>query len=205
MSASPYRDTATHSCPSCAALLVPRRFGAAHLLLCTVCDGVFVPRATMANLCHQHDPHTEAALLAAFARGPAPTLGRAPVRYRKCPICVVTMTRTQFAKGANVIIDLCLCGVWLDAHELDAVLAFVHTGGMHRAAERIARENAAEARAQGPAGAKFVQRVQIGGGFGDTVRITRAAVPRRAPAIWSVFEMMFIALHKQATRRGSGR
>ncbi len=59
------------------------------------------------------------------------------VRYVRCPRCAETMNRQAFGRISGVVVDVCRKdGVWFDAGELVAVLAFVERGGLTRARER---------------------------------------------------------------------
>jgi Zn-finger nucleic acid-binding protein len=60
----------------------------------------------------------------------------AAVVYRSCPSCKKTMARKNFGGCSGVIVDECTCGMFFDAGELEAVLAFVRSGGMQLARRR---------------------------------------------------------------------
>ncbi|HPH69909.1 MAG TPA: hypothetical protein PLF40_29365 [Kofleriaceae bacterium] len=109
-----------------------------------------------------------AATLQRWGARPKP---RANPGYAKCPQCATLMNRTQFARGAKIIIDLCLLhGVWFDQGELTAMIEFVRNGGLVAAKQRIqASENRVRASARGA--------ISIAGDSGTA-------------EVWSLFEAM---------------
>jgi Zn-finger nucleic acid-binding protein len=68
--------------------------------------------------------------------------------YRRCPRCGKHMNRRNFSRHSGVILDVCKeHGTWLDAQELEAVLAFIRQGGENAGRER-ARDEARHAERQ---------------------------------------------------------
>jgi Zn-finger nucleic acid-binding protein len=109
-----------------------------------------------------------AATLQRWGTRPKP---RANPGYAKCPQCATLMNRTQFARGAKIIIDLCLLhGVWFDQGELTAMIEFVRKGGLVAAKQRIqASENRVKASTRGA--------ISLGGDSDSA-------------EVWSLFEAM---------------
>ena len=67
--------------------------------------------------------------------------------YRPCPVCRKLMVRRAFAGSSGVVLDVCgTDGLWFDATELDATLAWIRGGGLSRAEERLAEERREVAR-----------------------------------------------------------
>lgn len=171
-----------------------RSVASVTLAVCGQCDGVFVPRTVLVQLIKERDPATAKAFVAAFGAVSPLEVGQRPVTYVHCPVCNVIMNRTQFSKGANVIVDICggNCGVWFDVGEFARVGSFVMDGGLDRAAERIATERARDATAQGGAGPNVVRQVVLHGSrFASTAHaVCTPLAPRNTAAIWSVFETL---------------
>ena len=171
-----------------------RSVASAALAECGQCGGLFVPHAVLVQLIKARDAATAEAFIAAFGDVPPLEVGQRPVTYVHCPACNVIMNRTQFAKGAKVIVDICggNCGVWFDVGEFARVINFVMDGGLDRAAERIATERARDAAAQGSAGPKIVRQVVLHGSrFASPAHtMSTPLAPRNTAAIWSVFETL---------------
>ena len=171
-----------------------RSVASAALEECGACGGLFVPRTVLLELIKDRDPATADAFVATFGNVPPLEVGQRPVTYVHCPVCNGIMNRTQFAKGAKVIVDICggNCGVWFDVGEFARVISFVMDGGLDRAAERIASERAKDEAAQGSTGPKVVRQVvRHGSRFGGAVKtISTPLAPRNTAAIWSVFETL---------------
>lgn len=67
------------------------------------------------------------------------------MRYLACPVCTARMNRVNFARSANVIVDVCKeHGIWFDAGEVHAVIDFVERGGLERARRREQQDRAQE-------------------------------------------------------------
>lgn len=169
---------------------MPARWVAsAQLHECGKCRGLFVPRAVLVDLIKDRDDASAEAFVDAFGDEPPLAVGARPVTYVHCPACNVMMNRSQFAKGAKVIVDICNCGVWFDAGEFTQVIRFVMDGGIDRAAERIATERARDDAAQhhGPQ----IERHVVTNRFSKSSTVQRTPMlPRNTAAIWSVFETL---------------
>ena len=140
-SGGPYRDAQRGAaCPRCQGSLHESEVQGAQVLDCTTCGGVFVAKSLIDAL----DRPEGRDLRIAFprrARVPEPT----EVRYLPCPGCGTRMNRTSFARGANVVVDVCKeDGIWFDAGEVHAVLDFVEGGGLERAKRRALQDRSAE-------------------------------------------------------------
>lgn len=111
---------------------------------CRRCGGVWVDRDTL-------DVMLESAAELGVGHGQAMGVQRreltmqSKVVYRPCSSCGHTMMRRNFARISGVIVDECrMHGTFFDAGELEAVLAFVRSGGLllarRRENEELARE-----------------------------------------------------------------
>jgi len=127
-------------CPRCDHRLHESTVHDALVLDCGTCGGVFVSK----RIIEQLDTPEGRYLRVAFPvrpRMPEPPV----VRYLVCPLCSGRMNRSNFARGANVIVDLCKeDGIWFDAGEVHAVIDFVEDGGLERAKRRALQDRAAE-------------------------------------------------------------
>jgi Zn-finger nucleic acid-binding protein len=120
-------------CPGCGGGLHAVEVGSTSLLECPACDGVWIDAEVFERLCADRD--SQAAVLHR-------TAARAPVRvervrYRPCVRCGKMMNRVNFGRVSGTVVDVCRGhGTYLDAGELQAIVAFIHAGGMERARER---------------------------------------------------------------------
>jgi Zn-finger nucleic acid-binding protein len=190
---SPYRDNSIDvgNCPRCTDSMLWRRIGNAEIAECPRCNGLFVKQETMRQLILEKSHAVAELFVEAFGAYDKPqiTWAQRPT-YLKCPGCNVLMTRTQFAKGAKVIVDICpACGVWFDAGEFPLVVAFVMDGGLERSAARIATETAKNAKAQSLSGAQLTT-VNVSR-FTHSVSVDRKPLaPQQTAAVWSMFELL---------------
>jgi Zn-finger nucleic acid-binding protein len=163
----PYRGAALASatCPRCGASLCDQSLGDVDALGCAACGGIFVPREAVAQLLDESDAGRAVRL--AFPRTGA-SVREAAIRYLACPTCKARMNRQNFGRISGVIVDACKeHGVWFDAGELGAIVAWVEGGGLGKmrarqsanleAAAREARVAARQRRAQLPTD-RFVYR-----------------------------------------------
>lgn len=110
------------------------------MLDCLACGGVFVAKAVIEQL----DKPEGRDLRVTFPTRPR-AVEPAIVRYLACPLCSNRMNRTSFARGANVVVDVCKeDGIWFDAGEVHAVIDFVESGGLERARRRAAEDRVME-------------------------------------------------------------
>lgn len=130
----------SESCPRCQIPMSLCDVPGASFVECTSCGGVWLDEALFEEAVQ--DRERESAIASFFAepgeqgarsediRGPT----MAEVRYLKCPVCAKIMNRRNFARASGIIVDRCADhGYWLDAHEMEAILAFVASGGLEKA------------------------------------------------------------------------
>lgn len=141
-------------CPRCEATLVPRLVADLTLDDCAACGGVYLDAAAVERLIADRQQARAEAVLGVYRGSPrvADHTARGDRLYVKCPDCRTTMNRKQFARTAGVVVDVCRGhGTWFDSGELAAVVEFVGSGGLERAAkadladerERLRRDRAA--------------------------------------------------------------
>ncbi|GDX78966.1 hypothetical protein LBMAG42_07770 [Deltaproteobacteria bacterium] len=116
--------------PSCPRCRLPLR-AEAGVDLCDQCGGVWFDRGEL-----------EAAIEAAPPQGAVPAARPEPaVRYLPCPRCTTLMNRKAYERISGVTLDHCNAhGVWLDAGELDRILAFEAGDGRERLAIKLTDE-----------------------------------------------------------------
>jgi Zn-finger nucleic acid-binding protein/ribosomal protein L40E len=120
-------------CPRCEAGLFGRRISDLPVHECAGCHGVWIRAAHFGQLLRRV---VEERVEAGTAR--APELDRAAgalnVKYLFCPDCREPMHRKIFERVSGVLVDQCpKDGVWLDAHELEAIAHFLAQGGLAKA------------------------------------------------------------------------
>jgi len=121
-------------CPHCETNLKYLQLGKVELAECPKCDGLWLENSQFETVCA--DTEQQAVLLGSAVPVPE-TVPPTPVKYIKCPVCRVIMHRQNFSGASGVIIDICRPhGTWLDAVELQRIIAFIRGGGMERARER---------------------------------------------------------------------
>lgn len=121
------------SCPRCAGALVLRRYADLRVNECDACGGMMLDVEMMSKIVETRDKST-ALRLALPERA---TARETEVHYLTCPFCAKSMNRKAFGKISGVVVDVCKQdGVWFDAGELAAVLAFVARGGLEEARKR---------------------------------------------------------------------
>lgn len=114
-------------CPCCDLNLDWDQAGEVKLLRCPQCDGFWVARDTMARIedkarAEAKSPPVSDVLKESLALDARP--------YLKCPACGELMRRRRYGKRSAVIIDVCAAhGTWLDADELQRLVAFIKDGG----------------------------------------------------------------------------
>jgi Zn-finger nucleic acid-binding protein len=135
----PYRALPEASeCPRCRGRLGEATFSDATVLDCADCRGLFLPRRVI-DVFLRDERNAVRLAFPQRERVPEPS----PVRYLNCPLCGKTMNRENFGTMSGVVVDVCLDdGIWFDAGEVNAVIEFVAEGGLARARERKAAQNA---------------------------------------------------------------
>lgn len=143
-----------YSCPSCAperrlsSRRIPDATTALAMLECGSCAGIWLGHPTFDAL--QERARREVVPEPLAPAGRVET-GRAKapqrVAYRPCPICRKLMVRRAFAGSSGIVLDVCGShGLWFDAAELEATLAWIRGGGLSRVEVRLAEERKEVAR-----------------------------------------------------------
>ncbi len=120
-------------CPRCGEALAARHYADLDVDECDGCGGLFLEEPMLERLVRSRDQ-------AAPLHLALPKRERRPetkVQYLKCPVCDTLMNRQIFGRISGVIVDTCKPhGVWFDAGELSAIIAFIERGGLAQARER---------------------------------------------------------------------
>lgn len=134
---APAAERPPRTCPRCPdQTLAARAVGDLSLDDCPRCAGVFIDAKAIEQLLAARAEARAEAVLGAYQGVPRASdmTARGGKLYIKCPICGTVMNRTQFARGAGVVLDVCRGhGTWFDAGELPVVVEFVRNGGLARA------------------------------------------------------------------------
>lgn len=128
------QDDSDARCPACRNNLHHVVIGAASLLECSRCDGVWVDAAEFERICA--DRESRAAVLHRWTTPPGGATER-HVRYRPCVRCGKMMNRVNFGRLSGTVVDVCRGhGTFLDPGELHAIASFIEGGGLDRMRER---------------------------------------------------------------------
>ncbi len=123
-------------CPRCRVPLGAVKVGAASLLECAKCEGLWVDTATFQQICNDRDQ--QAAVLGMPGSQPVPESDHPEaVHYIPCPVCKTLMNRVNFAHCSHVIVNVCVKhGTWFDKDELRKIVEFIRGGGLEQARQR---------------------------------------------------------------------
>ena len=126
-------EPANARCPACRGDMQSVVVGAVTMLECASCDGLWVDAEAFERICA--DREAQAAVL--HKRDARPPAFEKRVSYRPCVRCGTMMNRVNFARLSGTILDVCTGhGTFLDRGELQAIVGFIHAGGLERARQR---------------------------------------------------------------------
>lgn len=136
----PVPKPSTYACPRCAIELDAVPTGRGDFVLdCSRCGGQFVEHATLRALCEDRVQLS----LGNTKRWTIPPQRAEEVHYLPCPICRTLMNRKNFGERSGVLVSACReHGIWVESGGLARILAFVETGGLQAAIDRLAEEKA---------------------------------------------------------------
>jgi Zn-finger nucleic acid-binding protein len=125
------------ACPRCRTELRSRSIASIPVAECSGCGGMWLSIAVFVRACEQAEAERTAPGESPSSNAPRAVPPDEPVHYLPCPVCGSLMGRKNYATSSGVIIDVCAThGVWLDAQELHAILAFIRGGGLERSRRR---------------------------------------------------------------------
>jgi Zn-finger nucleic acid-binding protein len=120
-------------CPGCRTAMTAVEIGGTSLLECPACDGLWLEAAAFERICADRESQS-AVLHRGATEAPA---ARHRVSYRPCVSCGTMMNRVNFGRLSGVVVDACARhGTFLDAGELQRIVAFIQQGGLDRARQR---------------------------------------------------------------------
>jgi Zn-finger nucleic acid-binding protein len=130
-------DAAPLKCPGCRSTMQSVAIGRTSMYECPSCASTWLDAETFTQLCTTRE---DRGAVIAFTNvnkessvAPKPAAA-ASVRYVACPVCTKIMNRQNFGRRSGIVIDVCKGhGVWFEANELKAALAFIDSGGFERA------------------------------------------------------------------------
>jgi Zn-finger nucleic acid-binding protein len=128
-------------CPACKGDMHAVTIGQTAMRECASCGGEWLETSAFTQLCTSREQRGAAIAFAGVTTGApvARSAGGGVVRYLSCPVCAKIMNRQNFGRRSGVVIDVCKGhGVWLEANELRAALAFIDSGEFEKA--RLADE-----------------------------------------------------------------
>lgn len=132
---------AANACPRCVVPLQSRQVADMTVEDCATCGGVFLDHRAIDRIIADHQ-HERAEALLASVRAAAPRPVTSTTDSAICPRCNGTMERRLSATGAGVVLDVCRPhGVYLDAGELHAIVAFVERDAREQARRRAEEQH----------------------------------------------------------------
>ncbi len=140
------QESKDRNCPRCRKEMVSVVIGAATVLECERCFGLWLDVPSFEKICA--DREQQSAVLGVASHAPVGSAATSKVNYVPCPECMQLMNRMNFARCSGVIVDVCKQhGTWFDRDELSRIVEFIHGGGLNtsRAREKL---EIAEQRAQ---------------------------------------------------------
>ena len=171
-------SVASLTCPACEGVMEIEDQRGIEIHRCGACDGLWLDPGELDDLVDAPPAAApDVAQIREEMRKVAPPVGE--VRYRMCPRCGDPMNRQNYGSHSGVVIDECRRhGLYLDAHEFEAIETFIRMGGLdikrkmleERARKRELTARAAEADAaarEHGAAAVVRHRHWLLGGFFD--------------------------------------
>jgi len=125
-------------CCGCGAVMTPRRLEDTRFDECDRCGGLWLCPATVASVGSQAEARARLRpfdLMPKAAEPGAKSSGGGA--YRRCPICARHMNRSNYARGAGVVVDVCKDhGSFFDQGELTRIVLFIEEGGLEKMRRR---------------------------------------------------------------------
>lgn len=128
------KDT-SHKCPSCDVTFDNINIGSKERILiqrCDDCDGLFLTEEILGELVQSQaaiKDKIDLHILRFVKDHPRPEK-ETVIKYKKCPVCDITMQRLNYRSVSGVIVDKChKHGIWLDAGELLQLYEWKKVGG----------------------------------------------------------------------------
>jgi Zn-finger nucleic acid-binding protein len=118
-------------CPRCDDLLEEQEWDVVTVLACETCHGILFPpnglRQTLTRL--REEAEADTAALAEERQKNLRAVLPETVRYKRCPVCKLSMTRRNFAALSGIILDVCgQHGTWVDSAMFEQLAALASKG-----------------------------------------------------------------------------
>jgi len=128
-------------CAACKSTMKPHPDPKIPVLHCNSCKSLWFGRELLET--HLATLEVQVAETDDFDRPIAPTRQQPQaVEYRKCPSCDAPMKRENYRRISGIIVDTCQRhGTFLDAGELELLVAFIEAGGAAAADHHQQRED----------------------------------------------------------------
>jgi Zn-finger nucleic acid-binding protein len=121
------------ACPRCHANLEAALVGTTNLRECPQCEGVWVDKDVLSQICEDKEKQAAVIGMGALAPSDAAKKWEEQVCYIPCPVCHDLMNRVNFAHCSHVVVDVCQKhGTWFDKDELRQIVEFIRAGGMEK-------------------------------------------------------------------------
>lgn len=115
-------------CPRCSGRLVGRDVGADSIVECRDCGGIWLTTTAFRRLAKRAREEGRRAPVGGEV-DTAELRGRHAFRYLPCVVCGDLMVPRNYGETSGIAIDVCRDhGVWLDADELPAIIAWLRAG-----------------------------------------------------------------------------
>lgn len=129
-------------CPNCAVQLEEKIYRDTDLLMCPLCNGMWVDTNEFNILTSEREVFSDTSIPFTYEKKP---FDPNPAPYAKCVRCRRMMIQTNFKNISGILIYHCRDhGAWLNAGVLTELRTFIANGGLHEAHDKSIRENAVE-------------------------------------------------------------
>ncbi len=124
-------------CPRCEQLLIDSVIGDTKLHECDHCGGIWLDVPAFNKICADREQQEHILL---YKEPNEPAKPQSEVRskrfYIPCPECGELMNQKNYARVSGVVVDVCKQhGIWFERHELQRIVNFIRSGGLHKARE----------------------------------------------------------------------
>lgn len=117
-------------CPRCAIAMTESLYGELAVEECFSCGGMWFDERELQGFVARYRARKEAVEGVPLDSRLQRFSPAGPVVYLPCPRCGRLMSRFNFGRISGVIVDKCVDGMWLDAGEVEKIVAFIQTGGL---------------------------------------------------------------------------
>jgi Zn-finger nucleic acid-binding protein len=135
------------ACCECGAAMTPRRIEDTLFDECDRCGGLWLGPATLGQVRSGAETRARLRSFDLLPKAVPAAKGTADGGYRRCPVCDKHMNRSNYARGAGVVVDVCKDhGSFFDRGELTRIFQFIEEGGLEKMRQRAEEEQRAQLR-----------------------------------------------------------